>query len=328
MVRSPDIRGEASDPFWSRVRELEHDPGRRVRRQHLVSKVLLKRFTAPGTGGQGPQLYPYDLDHPHQVHKLKGPAGCGWVEDFVPFASGSLESVWARTEQHLPRAFAALDAGRLFEEPEHHPVLRDLIALHWVRSHFYRNTFDRIYTDSRAQRRQWFLTTGQDLIKAAALQELGLHLTGLQGLQHVVDELQRPTDELYESGALLRIQMEDMFYKVREHIATAALEIHTPATGELLIGDTPAQTIRKDGDSRVYGMAIGDATTMVIPLGPKHLLTLGRHHAQGISWDQGRDFMNRLQILAARRHVFYRPRSGLEHTVRKTLPAREQAGRC
>ncbi|MFK0017643.1 hypothetical protein [Streptomyces sp. NPDC091027] len=29
-------------------------------------------------------------------------------------------------------------------------------------------------------------------------------------------------------------------------------------------------------------MALGDATAMVIQLGPKHLLTLGRDHAQGV----------------------------------------------
>lgn len=298
-----------------------------MHRQHLVSRVLLKRFTAPGTGGSGPQLYPFDLRHPHQAHKLKGPAGCGWAQDFVPFASGSLEAVWARTEQDLPRAFAALDAGRLFDEPEHHPVLRDLIALHWVRSYFYRDTFDRIYTDFRAQSRRWFLTAGQDLIKAAALQEFGLHLTGLEGFQHVVDELLRPTDELFESGALLRIRMEEMFHKVRDRIATAGLEIHMPASGELLIGDTPAQTLRMDGSERVYGTAIGDATTMVIPLGPKHLLTLGREHTAGVLHEEGRDVMNRLQILAATRHVYYRPRSGLERTVRNSLVSREAVRR-
>ncbi|MFF4104337.1 DUF4238 domain-containing protein [Streptomyces sp. NPDC001903] len=319
MVRSPDVRGTASDSFWSRVRELEHTPGRPVRRQHLVSRVLLKRFTAPGSRGAGPQLYPFDLHHPHQAHKLKGPAGCGWAPDFVPFASGSLEATWARTEQNLPRAFASLDSGRLFDEPEHHPVLRDLVALHWVRSYFYRDAFDRIYTDFRSLSSRWLLTSGQDLIRAAALQEFGLHLTGTEGLQHMIDELLRPTDELFESGALLRIRMEEMFHKVRERIATAGLEIHAPASGELLIGDTPAQTLRMDQDGRVYGTAIGDATTMVIPLGPKHLLTLGREHVQGVLSDEGRDVMNRLQIRAATRYVYYRPGSRLDRTIRKAL---------
>ncbi|MEU6215580.1 DUF4238 domain-containing protein [Streptomyces sp. NPDC047023] len=313
----------ASDPFWSRVRELEHTPGRPVHRQHLVSRVLLKRFTQPGSRGAGPQLYPFDLRHPHQPHKLKGPAGCGWVQDFVPFASGTLEAVWARTEQTLPRAFASLDAGKLFDEPEHHPVLRDLVALHWVRSYFYRDAFARIYTDFRAHSRRWFLTSGQELIRAAALQEYGLHITGAQGLEHTTDELLRPTDELFESGALLRIRMEQMFQKVSERIATAGLEIHTPVSGELLIGDTPAQTLRMDQGNRIYGVALGDATTMVIPLGPKHLLTLGRDHVQGVLLDEGRDVMNKLQILAATRHVYFRPGSRLERTVRQNLEARE-----
>ncbi|MFD9535091.1 DUF4238 domain-containing protein [Streptomyces sp. NPDC060010] len=150
------------------------------------------------------------------------------------------------------------------------------------------------------------------------------NLTGLQGLEHVLDELLRPTDELYETGALLRIHIEETYYKVREHIGTAGLEINMPEAGEFLIGDTPAHTIRTDGNNRVYGTAVGDATTMLIPLGPKHLLTLGRRHATTMLPDATRDFMNGLQVMAATRHVYYRPRSGLERTVRKALPARER----
>lgn len=37
--------------------------------------------------------------------------------------------------------------------------------------------------------------------------------------------------------------------------------------------------------------------------------------------------MNRLQILAATRHVYYRPRSGLERTVLNSLASREAVGR-
>ncbi len=323
MARSPDARGTASDPFWGRVRELEHTPGHHVRRQHLVSKVLLKRFTAPGSRGSGPQLYPFDLRHPHQQHKLKGPAGCGWADNFVPFASGTLEDLWARTEQNLPRAFAALDGGRILEETEHHPVLRDFLALHWVRSHFYRDTFNRIFTEFRANSRRWFLTDGQELIRAAALQEYGLHITGPDGMQHMVDDLLRPTDELFASGALLRIRMEEMFHKVRNRIAASGLAIHSPESGELLIGDTPAQTVRFEHGKPVFGMALGDATSMVIPLGPKHLLSLGREHTLGVLNEAGRESMNRLQVLSAVRYVYYRPGSRLDRTVRSALKARE-----
>ncbi|MFK0238966.1 DUF4238 domain-containing protein [Streptomyces vinaceus] len=314
-------RGTASDPFWARVRELEHTPGRHVRRQHLVSKVLLKRFTAPGSGGAGPQLYPFDLRHPHQSHKLKGPAGCGWAENFVSFASGTLEDLWARTEQDLPGAFRALDAGRILDEVEHHALLRDFLALHWVRSYFYRDAFDRIFTEFRARSRHWFLTDGRDLVRTAALQECGLHIAGLEGLQHMVDDLLRPTDELFPNGALMRIHMEEMFNKVRDRISAAGLQIHPPESGEFLIGDTPAQTIRFDHGHPIWGVAIRDAASMIIPLGPKHLLSLGRESTLRVMSNDDREAMNRVQILSAVRYVYYRPQSGLERTVLGALKA-------
>ncbi|MEU5274791.1 hypothetical protein AB0G87_00055 [Streptomyces asoensis] len=61
-------------------------------------------------------------------------------------------------------------------------TLKDLIALHLVRSLHFRNvhehTFAKVYTEHRTA----LLTDQSDLLRLAVLQRSGLHLPGPQGL--------------------------------------------------------------------------------------------------------------------------------------------------
>ena len=45
----------------ARLRELESVTERRIRNQHVVSRVILKGFAAPGHGGKGWELTPFDV---------------------------------------------------------------------------------------------------------------------------------------------------------------------------------------------------------------------------------------------------------------------------
>ncbi|ALV48084.1 hypothetical protein ASR50_34755 [Streptomyces sp. 4F] len=62
-----------------------------IRRQHLVSQVLLKQFTTAGPEGRGLQLRPVDVRHPERRNKLASTRTCGWVDTFVAFDSASAE---------------------------------------------------------------------------------------------------------------------------------------------------------------------------------------------------------------------------------------------
>jgi hypothetical protein len=81
---------DPSDIYLKRLRELEPQADKRIKNQHVVSKVILKGFAAPGPG-TGWQLTPFDL-HLSQELNPRGLGGCGKVPDFLTFASGGVRN--------------------------------------------------------------------------------------------------------------------------------------------------------------------------------------------------------------------------------------------
>ncbi|MFC4611538.1 DUF4238 domain-containing protein [Streptomyces maoxianensis] len=106
-------------------------------RQHLVSQVLLRQFTMPGPKSSGWQLLPFDLLNPQRRCKLKSTRSCGWAENFIAFDSMSAEELWSAIESRVSAALSAVNAGAPFADPRHPATLRDLVVLHYVRSHNY-----------------------------------------------------------------------------------------------------------------------------------------------------------------------------------------------
>ncbi|MET8680934.1 DUF4238 domain-containing protein [Streptomyces sp. NPDC004647] len=296
----------------------------RVSRQHLVSQVLLKRFAMPGARSSGWQLVPFDLDYPERHHKLKSPRACGWVEDFVSFDSASAEDLWRQIEQRVPEAFAAVDAGTPFEDPQHAGILRDLATLHLVRSHRYRYVYRNSFVKARDDVRSGLLRNYAEQLRTEALRETGLHLAGSQVLGVFADrmiESSVPAQE-HASGKLFRVSIEEMFQKIRAKADSWQLEIITPQEGQFLISDTPAITLRRDEKGTEYGMAFGDAHTVVLPLDPHHLLALGPQNRSLQVPKALVDELNAVQVLAANRYVYLHPRSGLESFVKAGAESR------
>jgi hypothetical protein len=69
-----------------RLRELESVTEKRIRNQHVVSKVILRGFAAPGHGGKGWMLTPFDV-RAGREGKPRGLTGCGRVPDFLMCAA-------------------------------------------------------------------------------------------------------------------------------------------------------------------------------------------------------------------------------------------------
>ncbi|MEU0037004.1 DUF4238 domain-containing protein [Streptomyces sp. NPDC006333] len=297
---------------------------RKVSRQHLVSQVLLKRFTMLGAAGSGWQLIPFDLDHPDRHHKLKGPRECGWIQDFVAFDSGSVEDLWRQVENQAREAFDAVDAGTPFDNPDHAEILRDLVVLHLVRSHRYQKVHRDAFVKVREDVLHGLTQGYTDELRRVARRETGLHLTGPQALGAFAERLIESSEPAQDhvSGKLFRVSIEEMFQKVRAKVASWQLEVISPQQGQFLIGDTPAITLRRDNGGTQYGMAVGDATTIVLPIGPYHLIALGPQNRTFQVPKALVDELNAVQILAATRYVYFHPRSGLETFVNDGVRAR------
>ena len=306
---TPIARGPDVEKLLERIEELRPEAAAPVREQHVVSQVLLKRFAAPGPGSAGLQVGRFDLDHPERFHKDKGTGGCGWVKDFVPFASGSLENLWGETEQRLPAALAAVDDGSVGKDDMAMATLRDVVALHFVRSIRTRDMHERVWEEVFAAHRRSMLREGSERVRFAAHLEHGIHVTGPQGVEYFADRFMAPSAQLQESGAVLRAGIEDTFQRARQMLAHAQLEIVTPLEGEFLIGDSPAVSLRYRtlSGNTVFGVALGDANTVVLPIGPRYLIALARETRTFKVPRSVVDELNTIQVLAAQRYVHHRP---------------------
>ncbi|WP_260474585.1 DUF4238 domain-containing protein [Streptomyces sp. WAC 05379] len=147
-------------------------------RQHLVSQVLLAEFTAPEPKGGSQQLLPFDLHHPGRVHKRMHPRQCGWFENFVAVDSASVEALWGDVERRVPVAIAAVHAGTPLANPRHAATLRDLIVLHFVRSHHYRDMHTASFERARTRLVAKVTRKYPERLRLEALRESGLHLSG------------------------------------------------------------------------------------------------------------------------------------------------------
>ncbi len=80
------------------------------------------------------------------------------------------------------------------------------------------------------------------------------------------------------SGALWRERIESLYLNVRAMTQAAGLEILTVQDGEFLIGDVPALTVRAGhaGVGVMGGIALAEAQSVLLPLGPRHVAALGR----------------------------------------------------
>jgi hypothetical protein len=292
--------------------------------QHLVSQVLLKEFTVP-SGSSGRQLLAVDLHHPQRHHKLRTTSGCGWVKDFVAFESSSAEQLWGRIEGRVTAALDAVRRGTPFADPTHAEILRDLVVLHYVRSYQYRRVHTGAFERARANVGRNLARKLPQQLAREAFRETGLHLTGREALeayaQRVVARSEMVRD--YESGKLFRTSIEKMFGKVQKMASTWQVEILAPESGQFLIGDNPGVTVRHDAPGQwEYGMAFGDAMSMVLPVGPRCLLALGPQNVTGTVTAAAVEAFNAVQVLAAERFVYMHPRSGLEAFAAKAAQQR------
>lgn len=130
------------------------------------------------------------------------------------------------------------------------------------------------------------------------------------------------TRGLYESGAIFRLRVVDMFHLARQRAANAGLEIIRPAEGEFLIGDVPAIPIdpKRQALGVMGGVPFAEASTVILPLGPRRLAALGRANTFRSVSASFVQQLNAFQIMKAQTHVFMRPGSMLESFVLSQRP--------
>jgi hypothetical protein len=126
--------------------------------------VVLKRFAEPSGPNRG-LVCPFRLEYPQARHRLVGPGGCAKADDFVAWASSSVERLWKETEDRLPDALAAMDAGTILGNAEHVSVIKSAIALHFARSKAAKVIHTRVWAQTVARGRKRWMTEYRQLLE-------------------------------------------------------------------------------------------------------------------------------------------------------------------
>jgi hypothetical protein len=186
---------------------------------------------------------------------------------------------------------------------------------------------DSLENARQAARRFW--QHYPEVLDVIAASRLGLPGGDDLSRDRAVQELHRPLSKQVEDGALLRALMEYRYRRTRHWLRGLGVEILTPAHGEFVIGDIPALTVRKGmpnaGVNAGIGFAFADA--VISPITPDLLLRVvdgPSRYAQAD--DEEVAELNAWQVRAAFSHVYLRPGSGLDDSIRSVDRPRPSEG--
>jgi hypothetical protein len=292
----------------------------KVREQHVVSQVILRRFLGPTP--QGDQLLAYNLRYGRA--KLRSPGAVGKLKNFVQIDSLETERLWGRTEQDLPAAIDAAHTRRVLQDPKHVAVIKDAIALHFARSLDTLESVNQSWQQTLATARAAYLAD-QPAMEDLFYRKHGFVASGSVVAEEIADDLLRTAKELYENGSYFRLRVVDIFTETRRIAASARLEIIRPrqSLSRFLLGDVPAISFDAGGNALGIpgGVSFGDATTVFLPLSPTRLAALsGVDRFEAVPAAAVRQ-VNRYQVAKAHAHIYMQPGSGLQAFVASERPS-------
>jgi hypothetical protein len=116
------------------------------------------------------------------------------------------------------------------------------------------------------------------------------------------------------------------FAECRRRVKDHPLELLVAKGADFIIGDSPSQTLGKNGVGVLGGVAWDQADSVFMPLGPGHAVALAPATQLVEMEADVVEQTNRWQVQTAHRHVMWHPRSDHEDFVRTELLARLDGG--
>ncbi|MEU7810455.1 DUF4238 domain-containing protein [Micromonospora chalcea] len=292
-----------------RVEELRAEASNNIEEQHVLSRVILKQFT-----DDRHLLHAVSVIDRNAMTLKKGPRGVGKVPNFVPQASRSAEELWGRTENLIPRVIKLCQQDRLHDDPAAVAVVRDIVALHYIRNRGLLTIHKRGYEQIRAELRR--NARNMPGYEQGFRRQFRRALRDDEDHDAYFEVLARKTDSDFRSGLLFRASVERMFMRCRQWMVEKPVQLLHPEGGMFLIGDSPVISVDHLGRlGPENGVAIGDAIQILMPLTPRTLIAFGPS-ATGVVPAEIVAELNTLQVRAAHEYVFVHPASGLEDFVR------------
>lgn len=246
--------------------------------QHVLSKVLLRRFAVDN--GHGQKVVSFSLRFGHAARRPV--ASVGYLKNFIIHQPVEAEALWGELEHRMPEVFRHLDAGDLRAHPELVELMKQFLALHFIR----RENTRRIFETNKAKR----LATASPLAQQLVETQL---------------------ESLFTDTA------SEQFARARLDVKLVHLEIGTAAEGEFLLPDVGVVAVKS---GQVIAAPLWGPGGRYFPVGPKHVICLAPAPLDFTFPREDVDRLNQLFTAAAQATVFFRPGAGLEDAIRTWRP--------
>ena len=201
--------------------------------QHTVSQVVLRTFRP--RGGRSLRVF----DRTTGRANLRSPRSTFLTPNFVVHEADAAEMRWGAIESKLPLAYEAIRKGTALDQPRVIGLLKDLLALHWVRSTGTRLVHQRVCDDVIAESKRRYANR-PDLLDAVFRSRFGLDPAGPESRAMILDQLHSNAPQLFDeqwSESLAR-----NFRNARDYFESQSVEIVHSPDQDLIIGDVPVIT--------------------------------------------------------------------------------------
>lgn len=291
------------------------------RRQHTVTKAILKRFADPKTK----RLEEYDF--PSDTHSPEKPNDVGYVLDFIDYDAQRFEDKWQKSEQKIGAIYEAFRRGALHTDAKAIDAAKNLIALHAARS----RTMSHVINLSRERSRQALigslLGTQQTKLAEAFQQRTGFIATGFGALQLQAEWEANQAASTTEGGQFFGWRVETNFDDLKDFLSRTSIQVlvASPTSRRFMIGDDPCPSMKahSDGLGPLGGVPWKDATTIVLPLSPDFAIALRDKPETVELSDDHVEFLNRVQMSNAETSVFYRSDPQLRTSAQQIRPLKQ-----
>jgi hypothetical protein len=292
----------------------------RVENQHVVSRVLLKRFAVDINGR--PKVCSYKIST--GTSRPTSLDVAGMIPNFLAVASGSAEKIWQSVEDHLGEAIDAATDQQGFTA-RHQSVIKDAIALHYARSDAVKQLGEVIYGQLQASFKRWLTENFRGDLQGLFYGQMGFYAGNFETLDRVLlDPLLRDVDELILSGKWRRVRIQQLFDDTRALIRPAAITVLRSSGQDFIVGDVPVVTrtnsVERAASGVLGGLPIGAAKQVFFPIRPDRAVCLSASNRWVLLGDGEVQEFNLLQSQLAMNRIFYRPGLCIESDLRRIRP--------
>lgn len=283
-----------------------------VPNQHVVSKSILKRFATHDNSGI--KLQEYGL-HSGLNRYLTSVRNAATVQNFVKLDSRRMENHWGDLETHFPIALESVSSGRDVFDRRSVEIVKDIMALHFARSHELKTKFDLIHASNNLDiLRQ--MPIDDNSLRQSFYERFGYFVTDTNvAREFLIEQLSRDYEQRAATGVYFRFRLPDFFNSARKRIQESCLQILRPApgAGEFLIGDNPLVTADREQArfGMLEGVPIGDANLVVMPLARHVCVSLSQVNEDLEIGKADVDRLNSFQVRTAKESVYFHPSAEL-----------------